>query len=58
MRKAMELAVLCNAQVGLIMFDDKGKLTQFSSGEMDELLERYGQAVAEPHERFNSQDVS
>ena len=28
MRKAMELAVMCNSQVALVMFDDKGRLTQ------------------------------
>lgn len=41
-----------------MLFDDKGKLTQFSTGEMDGLLEQYGAAVLEPHERYTSTDVS
>lgn len=58
MRRAMELAVLCNAQVGLVMFDDAGQLTQFSTSEMDGLMEQYARAVADPHERYNPMDVS
>ena len=57
MRKAMELAVLCNAQVALVLFDDKGRLTQFSTGDMDALLEQYGAAVLEPHERYTPHEV-
>jgi len=58
MRKAMELAVLCNAQVGIVIFDDKNKVTQFSTTDMDMILENYGNAVMEPHERYSPQDVS
>lgn len=58
MRKAMELAVMCNAQVALVMFDDKGKLSQFSTNDMDIILEQYGKAVLEPHERYTPHDVS
>lgn len=57
MRKAMELAVMCNSQVALVMFDDKGRLTQFSTAEMDAVLEQYGKAVLEPHERYTPHDV-
>lgn len=57
MRKAMELGVLCNAQVGLVLFDDKGRLYQFSSNDMDQILEQYGQAVLEPHERYTPHDL-
>lgn len=58
MRKATELAVQCNAQVALVMFDAGGRLTQFSTSDMDQLLEHYGAAVLEPHERYTPQDVS
>ncbi|KIZ02036.1 MADS-box transcription factor 55 [Monoraphidium neglectum] len=57
MRKAMELAVMCNSQVALVMFDDKGRLTQFSTAEMDAVLEQYGKAVLEPHERYTPHDM-
>jgi hypothetical protein len=58
MRRATELAALCNAQVGIVIFDDKGKLTQFSTNDMDVLLEQYGSAVLQPHERYTPHDVS
>ena len=57
MRKATELAVQCNAQVALVMFDASGRLTQFSTSAMDQVLEHYGQAVVEPHERYTPHDV-
>ncbi|EFJ40888.1 MADS box protein, partial [Volvox carteri f. nagariensis] len=58
-KKAMELSVLCDCEVGLIIFGrgESGpggggqRLYQYSSINMDELLERYAAAVAEPHER-------
>ncbi|KAI8474993.1 MAG: hypothetical protein J3K34DRAFT_456447 [Monoraphidium minutum] len=57
MRKAMELAVMCNSQVAIVMFDDKGGLTQFSTNPMDTVLEQYGAAVLKPHERYTPHDV-
>ncbi|GIL60132.1 hypothetical protein Vafri_14768 [Volvox africanus] len=55
----MELSVLCDCDVGLIIFGPGSsgpgtggqRLYQYSSISMDELLERYAAAVAEPHER-------
>ncbi|KAG2487644.1 hypothetical protein HYH03_013782 [Edaphochlamys debaryana] len=53
----MELSVLCDCDVALIVFAPGAsgpggqRLYQYSSVEMDELLERYAAAVAEPHER-------
>jgi hypothetical protein len=40
-----------------VMFDGAGKLTQFSTSDMDAILEQYGQAVLEPHERYTPHDV-
>lgn len=40
-KKAEELSVLCDADVGLIIFSSTGKLFEFSSSSMKEILERH-----------------
>ncbi|XP_054795864.1 MADS-box protein JOINTLESS-like [Prosopis cineraria] len=40
-KKAEELSVLCDADVGLIVFSSTGKLSEYSSTSMKEILERY-----------------
>jgi hypothetical protein len=59
MKKAMELSVLCDCDIGLIVFESKpnGRLFQYSSTDMVGLLERYNKAVQEPHERRDNEDV-
>lgn len=41
MKKASELSILCDAEVGLIVFSNRGKLYEFSSSSMTEILERH-----------------
>ncbi|KAG9147697.1 hypothetical protein Leryth_014854, partial [Lithospermum erythrorhizon] len=41
LKKAFELSVLCDAQVGLIIFSPRGKLYEFASSNMQETIERY-----------------
>nr|CAD1824339.1 unnamed protein product [Ananas comosus var. bracteatus] len=44
MKKARELAVLCDAEVGLVVFSAKGKLYEFSSpSSMDKIIAHYRQ---------------
>ncbi|KAK6124650.1 hypothetical protein DH2020_041606 [Rehmannia glutinosa] len=43
MKKAKELAVLCDAQVAVIIFSGTGKLYEFASSRMEQILARYGQ---------------
>ncbi|CAN8267993.1 unnamed protein product [Cochlearia groenlandica] len=42
MKKANELAILCDADVALIVFSNTGKVYDFSSRSMDQILSRYG----------------
>lgn len=56
MKKAYELSVLCNCEVGLILFTQNNKLFQFSSTDMDQLLLRYTE-FNEPHEAKTSVDL-
>jgi len=41
LKKAYELSVLCDAEVGLIVFSPRGKIYEFSSRCMQKMLERY-----------------
>nr|ADE77848.1 unknown [Picea sitchensis] len=41
LKKAYELSVLCDAEVALIIFSTRGKLSEFASASMNKTLERY-----------------
>ncbi|KAL1212761.1 Agamous-like MADS-box protein AGL16 [Cardamine amara subsp. amara] len=45
--KAKELSILCDAQVGVIIFSSTGKLYDFSSSSMKSVIERYNDAKGE-----------
>lgn len=40
-RKATELAVLCGAEVGIILFGEGDKMTIYSSSTMDTIVDRW-----------------
>jgi len=41
MKKASELSILCDAEVAVIVFSNRGKLYEFSSSSMTKILERH-----------------
>ncbi|KAI5080421.1 hypothetical protein GOP47_0003604, partial [Adiantum capillus-veneris] len=41
LKKAHDLSVLCDAEVGVIIFSSKGKLFQFANPSMQSVMERY-----------------
>ncbi|WOL06590.1 MADS-box transcription factor 23-like [Canna indica] len=47
MKKAKELAILCDAEVGLIIFSSTGRLYEFSSTSMKSIIDRYSRAKEE-----------
>ncbi|XP_026390012.1 MADS-box transcription factor 23-like isoform X1 [Papaver somniferum] len=49
LKKAKELSILCDAQVGLIIFSSTGKLYEFSSTNMKSTIERYNKSKEEQH---------
>lgn len=57
MKKAYELSELCGCEVGLIMFAGNGKLFQFASTDMNDILLRYTEYNGEPHESKNNDDI-
>ncbi|VAI09681.1 unnamed protein product [Triticum turgidum subsp. durum] len=40
-KKAGELSILCDAEVGLAVFSATGKLFQFASSSMNQIIDRY-----------------
>ncbi|XP_078162413.1 MADS-box protein SOC1-like isoform X3 [Carex rostrata] len=60
LKKAFELSVLCEAEVGLIVFSPRGKLYEFSSTSMPKTIERYGSHSKESsnhHKRATEQNI-
>ncbi|KAJ3680287.1 hypothetical protein LUZ60_016565 [Juncus effusus] len=41
LKKAFELSLLCDAEVGLVVFSPRGKLYEFSSSSMQRVFDRY-----------------
>ncbi|KAI4321099.1 hypothetical protein MLD38_034519 [Melastoma candidum] len=54
LKKAKELAILCDAEVGVVVFSSTGKLYDFSSSSMASIIERYKKAKGEHHQQDNS----
>ncbi|KAK9147665.1 hypothetical protein Scep_006422 [Stephania cephalantha] len=50
LKKAYELSVLCDAEVGLIIFSSRGKLYEFASAGMTRTLERYQRCCYNPQD--------
>ncbi|XP_029127526.1 MADS-box transcription factor 23 isoform X2 [Cajanus cajan] len=52
-KKAKELAILCDAQVGLVIFSSTGKLYEYASTSMKSIIERYTTCKEERHHQIN-----
>ncbi|PON97092.1 MADS-box transcription factor [Trema orientale] len=53
-KKAKELAILCDAEVGLVIFSSTGKLYEFASTSMKSVMERYNKSKDEHQQLLNS----
>ncbi|XP_039008093.1 agamous-like MADS-box protein AGL21 [Hibiscus syriacus] len=49
--KTKELAILCDAEVGLVIFSSTGKLYEFAISSMKSVVERYN-SLKEEHQQF------
>lgn len=58
LKKAHELSVLCDAEVGLMLFSSKGKLSEFSSSSMQRTVERYKSNAKEISLELRAADVN
>ncbi|XP_022862322.1 MADS-box protein AGL42-like [Olea europaea var. sylvestris] len=57
LKKARELSVLCDAEVALIIFSQKGRLFQFSSSNMENTIEKYLEHGKEEETTTNNTEV-
>ncbi|XP_020422835.1 MADS-box transcription factor 23 isoform X4 [Prunus persica] len=53
LKKAKELAILCDAEVGVMIFSSTGKLYDFASTSIKSVIERYNKAKEEHHQFGN-----
>lgn len=53
LKKAKELAILCDAEVGVMVFSSTGKLYDFSSSSMKTIIERYNKSKEERNQLAN-----
>nr|VDD48054.1 unnamed protein product [Brassica oleracea] len=53
LKKAKELAILCDAEVGVIIFSSTGRLYEFSSSSMKSTIDRYSEAKCETSSEIN-----
>ncbi|KVI10875.1 hypothetical protein Ccrd_010725 [Cynara cardunculus var. scolymus] len=52
LKKAKELAILCDAEVALLIFSSTGKLHEYASSSMDTVVERYDKVINEGHDQL------
>ncbi|KAG8641078.1 MADS-box transcription factor 23 isoform X2 [Manihot esculenta] len=52
-KKAKELAILCDADVGLVIFSSSAKLYEFASSSMISIIERYNKTKEENQQLLN-----
>ncbi|TYG47993.1 hypothetical protein E1A91_D11G382100v1 [Gossypium mustelinum] len=56
LKKAKELSILCDAEVGVIIFSSTGKVYQWSSTSMEHTFSRYNKGMEEYHSQEHPLD--
>ncbi|XP_057442414.1 MADS-box transcription factor 23-like isoform X4 [Lotus japonicus] len=54
LKKAKELAILCDAEVGVVIFSSTGRLYEFASSSMKSVIDRYNKSKEEQNQLGSS----
>ncbi|XP_028764694.1 MADS-box transcription factor 23-like [Neltuma alba] len=55
-KKARELAILCDAQIGVIVFSSTHKLYEYGSSSLKSIIDRYTKQIEEHHHPLMNSD--
>ncbi|XP_059656663.1 agamous-like MADS-box protein AGL11 [Cornus florida] len=58
MKKGYELSVLCDAEVALVVFSNKGRVYEYASNDMKSTIERYMKASADNSNSYIVQETN
>ncbi|KAL3638670.1 Agamous-like MADS-box protein agl11 [Castilleja foliolosa] len=58
LKKAYELSILCDAEIALIVFSSRGRLSEFSNNNMGSTIDRYKKTTANSSTAYTTEEIN